>query len=218
VKDIWFKYKFIITIFAYAALVVVFMYYAVRPLVKDIRSRAYQSQSKAIDREMEKAQIDKLPEIKKEWADYESRQSVMNVILSQPDQVIFIESIETMAQASGNKITLKIEDNSKNISFAAKSKEIMGKIAYPNYFPIEISLEGDYAGLVNFIHMLENNQFYVDVIAISSKKNMAGNENNSRNPFDSVISSGVTDSNSADKKVNETIKTNITAIVYTQKQ
>ncbi|MFA7319556.1 MAG: hypothetical protein WC022_03115 [Parcubacteria group bacterium] len=214
-KNIWSKYKFIITVAVYAVLVVVFMYYAVRPLVSGIRLRAYQAQSKSIDREIEKAQIERLPEIKKEWSDYESRQSVMNVILSQPDQVNFIESIETMAQTSGNKITLKIEDGSKNISFAAKSKEIMSKVAYPDYFPIEINLEGDYDGLVNFMHMLENNQFYVDVIAVSSKKNTLGDRIDNRNPFGNVVSS---DAANTDKPADDSIKTDITAIVYTQKQ
>lgn len=213
-KNVWSKYKFIITIAVYAVLVVVFMYYAVRPLVKSIRLRAYQSQAKFIDREIEKAQIDRLPEIKKEWSEYESRQSVMNVILSQPDQVKFIEGVEMIAQTSGNKITLKIEDGSKNISFAAKSKEIMNEVAYPDYFPIEISLEGNYDGLVNFMHLLENNQFYVDVIAISSKKNITDDKLDNRNPFDSVVPADVTEEASAD----DSIKTNITAIVYTQKQ
>lgn len=218
-KSIWLKYKSIIITVAYVILVGAFIYFAVMPLVSSIRLRAYQSQSKAIDREIEKAQIDRLPEIKKEWTDYESRQGVMNVILSQQDQVGFIEDIETIAQTSGNKIELKIEDGSKDISFAAKSKEIMSKVTYPTYFPIEISLEGNYDGLVNFIHMLENSQFYVDIIAISSTKDSPdSNNNNNRNPFGSIASPSATSVASTDNNGDDFIKTNITAIVYTQKQ
>lgn len=218
-KNIWLKYKFLITTAIYAILVLAFVYYVVRPLVNDVRLRAYQAQAKAIDREIEKAQIDKLPEINKEWTDYESRKSVMNVILSQPDQVSFIESVESIAQTSGNKIELKIEDSTKNPSFGVKSKDILSKVTYPDYFPIEINLEGNYTGLVNFIHMLENGQFYVNVVAVSSVKNTADKNNNgNQNPFDSAPSQFSVNANDASKNVDDSIKTDISAIVYTQKQ
>jgi hypothetical protein len=214
VKNIWSKYKFPIVIIVYIFLLIIFIYYIVRPLVGNIRLRAYQSQAKSIDREIEQAQIDKLPEVKKEWSDYESRRNLLNVILSQPDQVSFIESIESIAQASGNKIDLKIEDRKDNISYGSNSKDILKNLAYPDYFPIQISLEGDYSGLVKFVHLLENSRFYVNVIAISSVKNSPDSQGN-KNPFGSITPNNASDvQNSED----DSIKTEITAIVYTQKQ
>lgn len=213
-KNIWLKYKFPIVILVYVFLLIIFVYFAVRPLVNNIRLRAYQSQAKSIDREIEQAQIDKLPEVTKEWSDYESRRNLLNVILSQPDQVNFIESIESIAQTSGNKIELKIEDRKDSVAYSSKSKDILKNLSYPDYFPIQINLEGDYNGLVKFVHLLENSRFYVNVISISSMKNVPDNQDN-RNPFSSSTSKSASDAQTSE---DDSIKTEITAIVYTQKQ
>ena len=109
-KNIWFKFKLAIIVSGYALAAAVLVYFLIKPLVNDIKTLAYQIQAKSIDREIEKSQIEKLPEIKKEWSDYESRESLLNVVLGQQDQVSFIENIEAIAQTTGNKIDLKIED------------------------------------------------------------------------------------------------------------
>ncbi len=214
-KKIWLKYKLSIIIGGYILLVAVATYFLVIPLVKNIKSLSYQIQAKAIDREIEKARIDKLPEIKKEWADYESRNGLLNVILGQQDQVSFIENIESMAQTSGNKIELKIADNAKGPSLDLKGNEILKAVTYPDYFLVKIGLTGDYAGLVKFIHLLENGGFYVNIISISSVKNSVENGGN-QNPFMPTDSSAT---NSTGADINQgSIKTDITAIVYIQKQ
>ena len=213
-KNIWFKYKFPIIIIGYALVVFLGVYFLIVPTVRDIKSRAYEIQAKAVDREIEKTQIDKLPEIKKEWTDYESRQDSLKVILGQTDQVAFIENIEAIAEKSGDKIDLKIEDDNNKKAFETSHKKILSEISDTDYFPIQINLIGDYAGLVNFMHLLENSQFYVNVIAISSVKNAIDNVTN-QNPFVSSTPSGNVNDQLGN---NDTIKTEITAIVYTQKQ
>ncbi len=212
---IWFKYKISIMIVVYGAVVFLGAYFLVIPLIDSIKLRAYEVQAKAIDREIERTQINKLPEVKKEWTDYESRQDVLTVVLSQADQVSFIENIEAIAQASGNKIDLKIEDPNKNSPSVVKNKGILSKVAYPDFFPIQINLEGNYSGLVNFMHMLENSKYYVNVVSLTSVKNSSDNSGN-QNPF--ANSSSLNNPGGSEQIVNDSIKTNITAIVYTQKK
>ena len=219
-KNFWTKYKFWIIISLYFLGIVAFARFIVVPLVISIREKAYQVQAKAIDREIEKERIAKLPELRKEWDDYESRENGMNVILGKNDQVSFIENVESMAQLSGNKIDLKIKEDKNDPSFTLGKSTILKEIAYPDYFPIKISLEGDYSGLVKFIHVLENGQLYVNILSISSTKNSPENSGNntSANPFANSNLSG-TPANVSDTQKNDkaSIKTDITAIVYIQK-
>ena len=214
-KKVWLKFKFSIIISSYIVLVAAFVFFLVRPLVNNIKSLAYQIQSKSIDREIEKAQIAKLPEIVKEWSDYESQEDLLNVILGQNDQVSFIENVESSAQLSGNKIELKIDDSAKDIPDKSRNKEASKGLVYPDYFSIQISLEGDYAGLVKFIHLLENGKFFVNIVSISSVKNSAEDNNSGR----SNIFGGArtTDNKIGDQTNNDSIKTNINAIVYIKK-
>jgi len=216
VKNIWFKFKLAIIVSGYALAAAVLVYFLIKPLVNDIKTLAYQIQAKSIDREIEKSQIEKLPEIKKEWSDYESRESLLNVVLGQQDQVSFIENIEAIAQTTGNKIDLKIEDGAKNTTFSVKNKDMLKALAYPDYFPIQISLEGDYAGLVNFVKLLENSQFYVNILSISATKNSVKDDGN-RNTNIFGIGGTISDKPNAES-VDDSIKTEIGAIVYTQKQ
>lgn len=214
-KKVWFKFKFLIIISSYILLAAAFVFFLVRPLVNNIESLAYQIQSKNIDREIEKAQIAKLPELVKEWSDYESREGLLNVILGQNDQVSFIENIESNAQLSGNKIELKIDDSAKDASAKSKSNEILKELAYPDYFSIQISLEGDYTGLVKFIHLLENGKFFVNIVSISAVKNSVEDDNSGRS---SIFDSARTVNNKTDNQANnDSIKTNINAIVYVKK-
>ena len=186
------------------------------PLVRNIKMLSYQIQSESIDRGIESTQMDKLPDLKKEWSDYEGRESLLNVVLGQQDQVGFIENIESIAQTSGNKIDLKIEDGVDKPTFDTRNAAVLKTLTYPNYLPIQISLEGNYAGLVKFIHLLENSQFYVNILSISAVKD-SPNDNGNQNPFASAPTDSASANNNAISS-SELIKTDIDAIVYTQKQ
>lgn len=217
-KKFTIKYKLSLLIFIYLALIASGVYFLVRPLIQKIRTQAYNIQTKSIDREIEKAEIRKLPEIEKEWNDYDSQRESLDVILGKSDQVSFIENVESIADKTGNKINLKIEDSKKDVGFIARSKDILKGISYPDYFPIEINLEGDYGGLVNFMHLLENSHFYVNVIAISSSRNMGNNNPFSNNSLGVIGGASSRQNNSQQDNTKPTIKTDITAIVYMQKQ
>jgi len=218
VKKTLSKYKLSILIVLYLVLLAIGVYFLIMPLIKNLRSQVYQIQAKAIDREAEKKRVEKLPDIEKEWNDYGSQKDALDVILGQADQVSFIENVESIAEKTGNKIDMKIEDNAKSVAFAAKSKDILKEVVYPDYFPIQIDLEGSYPGLINFLHMLENNRFYVDVIAISSTKNSSDIGNQSPFSAGNIIGGSAPQQDNDQKTSQDTIKTEMTVIVYTKKQ
>jgi len=47
---------------------------------------------------------------------------------------------------------------------------ILEKINYDSYFLIKINLTGSYENLVNFIHIFENDQFYVNIFSVNIQK------------------------------------------------
>ncbi len=219
-KDFWINYKFFIIVFLYFSGVIAGGRFLAMPLVSSIKEKSYQVQAKAIDREMEKDRINKLPELKKEWSDYESQENITNVILGKDDQVSFIENVEAIADKTGNKIELKIKEDAKIAATTATKGDVAKKTASDDYFQIQISLDGNYASLVNFIHLLENSQFYVNILTISSSKNISQNNNNVNiNPFNIQSAPGSNGDGGSDQIIDkEFIKTDITAIVYIQKQ
>jgi len=96
---------------------------------------------------------------------FKAQKNSVDVILSPGSEISFIESIDSIAQKSGNIIDLKIGDQvdpkevEKIKASAKKNKEqkgVMDDISYTSYFPMQINLKGDYQSLLNFVHMLEN--------------------------------------------------------------
>ncbi|HRY82718.1 MAG TPA: hypothetical protein P5232_03410 [Candidatus Moranbacteria bacterium] len=219
-KELWLKNKLIIIILAFAVVFCAVAYFLAFPLVKRVKSVSTQIQEKTVDQKIEEARLGSLPQMEKDWQNFQEKKNSTDVILSPGSEISFIESIDSIAQNSGNVIDLKIGDQvdpaeiakiKASIKKGKDQKGIMDEISYANYFPMQINLRGDYQNLVSFVHMLENNHFYVNIISIDSKKqmidnNLAGNA--------SMFSP---DNEKAKDNIKETIITAINAIVYTQK-
>jgi hypothetical protein len=108
------------------------------------------------------------------------------VFLKSEEEVGFLKEIEEIAEKTGNEISIKIIEKEKNKkvdnSSSASSKEqeeMLEKISYKNYFIMQINLKGEYEGLVNFLHKLENVEHYMTIISFNSQKIKEKNEVNS---------------------------------------
>lgn len=218
-KELWKKNKLMLIILGYAIIFSAVVYFLVFPLVAKTKLTSTQIQEKIVDQKIEDTKLSNLPQMDKDWEDFKAQKITVDVTLSTGSEISFIESIDSIAQKSGNLIDLKIGDQvdpkevEKIKASAKKNKEqkgVMDEIAYTNYFPMQINLQGDYQGLLNFIHMLENGHFYVNIISINSKKQTVDNTPSSASMF----------SDEKDKEKNnakETIVSAINAIVYTQR-
>jgi len=218
-KEIWRKNKSILIVMGYALIFLAVVYFLVFPLVAKTKSISNQIQEKIVDQKIEDTKLGNLPQMDKDWEDFKTQKNSVDVILISGSEISFIESIDAIAQKSGNVIDLKIGDQvdpkevEKIKASAKKNKEqksIMDEIAYTSYFPMQINLQGDYAGLLNFIHMLENGHFYVNVISINSKKQTLENPSASTSMFSS-------EKEKEKNNAKETIVSTINAIVYTQR-
>ena len=218
-KTIWSKHRLLIIIFGFLILLVSAVYFLAVPLVKKIKTVSNEMQGKLIDREVEQSRLESLSRLEEDWRVFETEKDSFEVILSPESELGFIEGVEAIAEKTGNIITLNIGENAdpreiSKIKRANKKGEgekgILDEIGYTNFFPIQINLRGDYNGLVNFMHMLENNHFYVNIISLDIKKEMVGKDEPQKAIFSEKDKEQV-----AEKEI---LSTNINAIVYTKKQ
>ena len=221
-KSVWSKNNLLIIILGYAFLAAASLYFFAKPLISGIREASDQIQEKKIDEQIDRERLESLPQMEKDWSDFQSKKEFLEVILSPENELGFIESVEFIANKSGNVISLKIGDNAdpKEIAKIKKAnskkdgseKGILDEIAYTSYFPIQINLKGNYSGLVNFIHMLENSRFYVNIISLNVQKEILDDDGEKSSRSDIFSPSGEKSGEGAEKK--EIIATDINAIVY----
>jgi hypothetical protein len=227
-KNIWNQYKLPIIIIVYILAAASLVYFLAVPIIKGIEIASDQSQEKIIDHEIDRSRINQLEQMDKDWLNVEAKKDALDVILSPDSEVAFIESVESIAEKTGNTISLKIGENAdpKEIEKIKKASEkksekekgILDEIPYNNYFPVQINLKGSYSGLFNFTHMLENSQFYVNIITFEVQSEVVNPEESSQGSdiFSNPSSLGKKASEkSLGKK--EIISANINAIVYTKK-
>lgn len=226
-KNIWTNHKISVIILAYALAVAAVGWFAFRPLLASLQNTNNAIEENLLDQQIEQTRLQNLPEMEKDWNEYQTGKSSINVILDPGSEVGFIEGIETIAANTGNTINLQIGNlvtpdqiaKTKQTTTAsggkqkAAAKSILGGITYNNYFPVEIDLSGSYSGLVKFIYTAENMQFYVNIVSISVKKDQVPIDSSGTFSGDMFSSQG--GGSNADQK--EVLNTVINAIVYTQK-
>lgn len=174
-KDFWKKYNIWITIAGFLLLIVAAWIFALVPIRKSIESNSDEAQRKIIDGEMYVERVSKISEMEKTRSLLAENESNLRVFLDKNSEVDFIKKIEDIAAETGNKVSLKIEDESaapKTKAAASKKNEDEIKKSLPKieYLSMSISLEGNYEQAVNFLHKIENMNYYVDVLSISMNK------------------------------------------------
>jgi hypothetical protein len=173
------KYKISVVILAY--LVFVFLLYrlAIFPLTQSVRDKADDIQKRIVDNQIEKERLGKISELEEAYGEYQKNKETLEVVLDAQYEVDFIKKLEILAEETGNKISLKIEEADKktadkNKAVLDKKKEeektVREKLSYNNFISMQINLRGNYVSLVNFIHKLENSAYYVNILSIDIKK------------------------------------------------
>ena len=82
-----------------------------------------------------------------------------------------IEKLEKLADETNNKIAISIAEKVEQQKIPAKGKtvvdnSIMATLANPNFLQMKISLVGEYNTIMRFVKLLENFEYYNDVVAI----------------------------------------------------
>lgn len=178
-KVFWKKYKLWLSIVIWLFLAAISFFFVVSPLLNDIRGKSDEVQKIKIDNEINQGRIAKLPEMKERHVIFGQEESNLSVVLDQSSSVEFIKKLELLAQETGNKIGLKIDDSSElsknDKGNAAKkgkndSEEISANLPSDSYLSMEITLEGKYENFLSFLYKLENLNYYVNVLSLSLVK------------------------------------------------
>jgi hypothetical protein len=220
------KHKIAAIFFSSIILMGLALYFGAAFMVKDIKDKSDEIQRSLIDIQIQDKRIDKIPEMENINAEIQENKKALDVIYSSDEEVSLINKLESLGEETGNKVNLSVNEqaimNEKNVKKTTtkknnEEKSITDSLAYGNYLSMQISLEGDYAGLVNYMHRLENMNRYVNIISIESKKvNGEERKNMTTNIFDeSRAETGNDQRDSEDDK--ETIVSTLNIIIYTQK-
>lgn len=178
-KDFWKKYKLWVNIILYFAAMAAVFLLITKPLLLGIQEKSDEIEKVKIDNQISQERIAKLPEMGELHTVFAQEQKNLNVVMDQNNSVDFIKKLELLAQETGNKISLKIDDGSvatksANDSKAVKGKKdaesIMSNLPAENYLSMEITLEGKYENFIQFLYKLENLNYYVNVISLSLAK------------------------------------------------
>jgi hypothetical protein len=174
--NIWKKYNILINIAGFLVVLVLVLFFVIFPLQTSIQKNSDEIQRNIINSEMNRSRVSKIPEMEKVETAFAENKNNLNIILNSENEVDFIKKIESLAEETGNKIDLKIDETgSKNQKPAVASKDpsdIKNNLPYAKYLSIQINLEGDYSGALNFIHKLENMNYYVNIISLNMVKSL----------------------------------------------
>ena len=232
-KNIWIKHRLAIIILSYALVVSFVIYFLELPLVKNIKNTSNKIQEKLLDQQIYQNRLSQLPQMEEDMKIWQSQKNYLKTILTSDDEAGFIESLDTIAEQTGNTIKLQIGNpvSSKelakikrvNQSRSNLQKGILDNLTYKNYFSMEISLKGNYTELINFIHKLENFNFYVNVISLDIKKEKVmpkkiGQDQSTSEVglFSSSTSTNEPQKNIANFTQKEILNSDIKVIVYTK--
>ncbi|MFA6383142.1 MAG: hypothetical protein WCX17_01845 [Parcubacteria group bacterium] len=222
-NNIWKKYNILINIAGFLAVLFLVLFFVVFSLQRSIQKNSDEIQRNIIDGDMNKSRISKIPEMEKVEEAFAENKNNLNIILNSDNEVDFIKKIESLAEETGNKIDLKIDDTaSKNQKPAAASKDqtdIKNNLPYSKYLSIQINLEGNYDGALNFIHKLENMNYYVNIISLNmirSVQDQTNKNGGNASPFgaSSLGVKGNTINASVQVKNENVLKSSLGVVVY----
>lgn len=228
--------KIVLVICGFLLVVLPLAFWSFRFMLKRIQAKADSAQEKVIDNNLEKLKIEKIPEMEKIDAEFEKNKVAIETILKFENKVEFIEYVENLAQETNNKVELKVLADSQveddaiskaKTKTVAKKKEaekktIEDSLRYKQYITMQIDLEGDYAGFLNFVHKLENNKYYANILSFNLQKVFVkkGESEKSNSSFDGVYfypsQKGASSNAGIDSEGEPKLKSSLNIIVYVE--
>ncbi|HAI74240.1 MAG TPA: hypothetical protein DCS28_02510 [Candidatus Moranbacteria bacterium] len=231
-KDFLKKHKIVLSIATFILIGLPLFFWSAFFAIKKIQEKTDMIQKKISDNNFEKSKIEEIPKMEEANDEFENNKDSVGTIIDSNSKIDFIKYIEILAGETNNKIELKVLDDDqnnnvdikKNIKTEAKKnksteekKSLEDDLIYKQYISIQVNLTGDYQSFLNFIHKLENNKHYVNVLSFDLRKDFAENENLSTNGnlsssgiFFSPAKSGV----ETKSKGEQALKSSFNIIVY----
>jgi len=227
-KEFWIKNKLVIVIAVYAVLIIPGSYFSARLFLGRIIDTSDRIQESIMDDKLQESKISDIPRMEEISNNIGKNRDVMASMIEESMEIGFIKSLETLADDTGNEISLSVDDPEKDKATqktAANSKDkqaekgIKDSLSHAKFVSLNITLSGGYENMVDFVHKLENGKYYVNIISVDSRKNQqqSGSVNQgSGGIFINSGSSGQTENPSSEGDNPENIITTLSAVVYLQ--
>jgi hypothetical protein len=220
-KKFFQKQKELIIIIAYVGIVLILVYFVILPLLLKIKEVNNKIQEESIKQEIAKQQLAELPKIQQQYDILQANEGTIDVLLDKDKAVTLIESLEKLAEDSGNKIEIFVQNSQlqKNVMVATtKTKTedtLLNALPSSDYLQMQIVLTGDYNKIINFISRLENMEYYSDITGIKITQNDFTGNIEATSLFGSV---SINNSNKVSDKSNpENLKATLDVVFYTKK-
>jgi hypothetical protein len=228
------KHKIASSVIAFLLIVVGLCYWAGLFVAKRIKTKANLIQERVIDNNLEKLKIEKIPRMEETNAEFEKNKEAIGTILAANSKVDFIKYIESLAEETNNGIEIKVlsENQDKSVvkeiaketvkkdAVKKDKKSIEDGLLYKQYISMQVDLTGNYQSFLNFMHKLENNKYYVNIVSFNLKKETAEKEDllkNENSGSGDIFFSPSSSQNIVEIKKNEdamTLKSSLNILVY----
>lgn len=182
------KYKTVIIIFSLLFCWSAFIFWVIIPAQNKLRENFIAVEKRKLDNSVNEDKIKKMPSLKEDFDLVEGSSENLDVIFTKDKIVDLVNEMESLADKTGNKINISVGDEKKIVNVSKGSSggkkeediwgEFMNDLPSKNYFMMDVSLVGDYAGLINFIEKLNNIKYYNVVKSLSVVKKVEKIEGN----------------------------------------
>jgi hypothetical protein len=172
-KNIWKKHKAEIISGGCCLATIVLFYFGFLPYENKIKNQADRIQETELENQIFEKKTSKISQMEEKFSDYQNNKDKMGKFLQNGEEVGLIERIESLGEETKNKVKLSIleVDAQKNkdttsLKNTTKEENILKDVPSQNFLSLEINLEGDYQGLLDFLKKIESMDYYVDVISL----------------------------------------------------
>lgn len=181
-KNFFQKQRELLAVIIYIGFILAVVYFIIIPLLSRINGVQDQIQEEKINQEIKEQSLTDLPKMQEQYENLQNNEKMVDVLFDRNRAVELIEKMEKLAQESGNEITISVQEKEpvKDVPSKAKKKtndteekepaSIMENLPSSEYMQMKLELKGEFNTAVNFIHKLENFEYYCDIVGIKMQQ------------------------------------------------
>jgi hypothetical protein len=172
------KNKILITVFLYPVFLAVIFYFTANYLLSEINNKNTLIQKNIVDQEKKEKRLSEIPKMKEQYQMALDEEKKFIPLINENKAVELIEELEKLAQNSGNKINIEIQNSVKTTVSKTRNdkgdkddkiQSIAESLPGGDYLSLKINLQGSYNQLLDFIEKFEALSYYSDIISLDIK-------------------------------------------------
>lgn len=186
------------------------VWFAILPIKQSISQKMDDIQKFYTSRENRDRQISKLSELEQQFGVIQADEEHLNILLKEDRIVDFVKTLEGLARETNTEISIASKEGNSIIekkvvvgkpqtkssadadapapavSEKKKATGILDTLPFDRYLHLGVSVVGEYADIINFLHKMETLPFALDVVGME----MHQKENEERSSSSLSVTSG----------------------------